>query len=636
MSGRRLIQVFLSLVCLLLPTLVLAQSGSQADLSQPDTQNFPEISAYLSVYDSEGSVVRELAASDVQIRENDQRLPLSELTYLEPGVQFVVAINPGPSFAIRNSQGTSRYDQIRETLQAWAASVPDDRSDDLSLITTTGPRASHLSDPDDWALALAQYEPDSRNLTPSFDILSAAIDLAADTPPQPGMGRSVLFITPPPDAAALPALQNLVLLAQQAGVRVSIWMVASEAAFDTTGATQLSDLAFQTGGSSFRFSGTEDFPSIESYLEPLRGIYLLAYDSPARSSGDYQITAEININGEMVTTPPQQMPLEILPPNPVFISPPTTIEREQLESENGLTTLIPTLETLQILIEYPDGKPRLIERSALLVDGEQVDENLEAPFDSFVWDISAYDQNGEHLIKAVLEDSLGLQGESIEAPIAITIAGQPTGIAAVLVQRAPLIAVLAALAAGAVLLWVLVVGGRLRPADATRPRNRRRDKDPVTQPVSIRSEQHNSVSPARRLADLAGRLRWPQRRTANKPLAFLELLGEAGNGARGVTTPILEPEITFGSSIARASTLLEDDSVSDLHARLEQHSQDEFWIYDADSTAGTWVNYVRVPSSGQRLTHGDLIHIGRIGYRFRLPDEAHARRIIITHKSKPS
>lgn len=629
--------MILSLACLLIPARVLAQSGPQATLSQPDTQNFPTISAYLSVYDSEGRVVRGLTASDVQIRENDQLLPLSELTYLEPGVQFVVAINPGPSFAIRNSQGTSRYDLIKETLQTWAASIPDDRPDDLSLITTTGPRASHLSDPDDWLLGLTQYEPDSRNLTPSFDILSTAIDLAADTTPQPGMGRAVLFITPPPDATALPALQNLVVLAQQAGVRVSVWMIASLAAFDTPGVTQLSELAFQTGGSSFRYSGIEAFPAIDSYLEPLRGIYQLSYASPARSSGDYQVSAELNLNsGETLATPPMLVPLEILPPNPVFISPPTTIERELLESEDATATLIPTIQSLQILIEYPDGKPRPIERSALLVDGEQVDENLEAPFDSFVWDIRAYDQNGEHLVKVVLEDALGLQGESIEAPIRITIAGQPTGIAAVLVKQAPLIAILAALAAGAVLLWVLVVGGRLRPVDVTKPRNRRRDKDPVTQPVPIRSERRASPSPARRLVDLANRLRWPQRRTPNKPLAFLELLGEDGNGARGVSRPILETEITFGSSIARATNLLEDDSVSDLHARLEQRSSDEFWIFDTGSTAGTWVNYAQVPASGTRLVHGDLIHIGRVGYRFRLPDESYARRIVITQKSKPS
>jgi predicted component of type VI protein secretion system len=80
------------------------------------------------------------------------------------------------------------------------------------------------------------------------------------------------------------------------------------------------------------------------------------------------------------------------------------------------------------------------------------------------------------------------------------------------------------------------------------------------------------------------------------------------------------------------SNLLDDASVSDLHAKLQMRTDGEFWIFDAGSVAGTWVNYAQVGEDGQRLKHGDLFHIGRVGFRFKLPDETHARRIVITRE----
>lgn len=620
---------------LLTPALVFAQSGVEASLSQPELQTFPEITTYLSLNDAEGVFVRGLDNEDLVMLENNRPVPLNEFTYFEPGVQFVVALNPGPSFAIRDSQGTSRYDLISAALQDWSASLPTSSADDFSLLTTSGPRLSHVA-PREWQQAFETFQPDARNLAPSFDLLGDAINAAADAPPVAGMSRSVLFITPPPERDVLPALQNLLQVAQQQGVRVSAWLVTSTANFDSTDITTFTELITQTGGSVTLYSGSETLPDVNSYLDPLRGLYLVKYQSQATTSGDYQVAARVNVDGETIETAPQSYTLEILPPNPVFVAPPAAIERRQPETENPTTALIPTTQNLEIIIEFPDGKPRPATRSVLMVDGEVVQENNQPPFNTFRWDLTPYQGNGEHRLKVVVEDSLGLVGESIETPVRIQIAGQPTGIAAVLVEQAPLIGVLAAVAAGAVLLWVLVVGGRLRPKDATQPRSQRRRKnDPVTQPVPIRSEQPARRSAANPLARLAERLPWQARRSS-EPLAYLELLGADGNNGRGVSQPILEDELTFGRAVTQASNLLEDPSASDLHARLVRRSDGSFWLYDAGSTAGTWVNFAPVPADGRRLRHGDLLHMGRVGFRFRLPDESRARRITVTPEKTDS
>lgn len=614
---------------LLIPTLVFAQSGVEASLSQPDIQSFPEITTYLSLYDAEGVFIRGLDNEDVVVLENNQPVPLNEFTYFEPGVQFVLALNPGPAFAIRDSQGTSRYDLIAGAVQEWIEAVPSSTPDDLSLLTTSGPRLNHAP-ANEIQQAFADYQPDARNAAPSFDLLGQAINTAADPSPLAGMSRAVLFITTPPERDMLPALQNILELARQQGVRVSAWLVTSTANFGSPDITLFSELLAETGGSTFLFSGIESLPPLSNYLDPVRGLYLVQYQSQATASGEYQVTAEIQVEDEIVVTAAQSYTLEILPPNPVFVAPPAAIERREPENENANAALIPTSQNLEIIIEFPDGKPRQTIRSVLLVDGQIVQQNDQAPFDTFRWDISSYLENSEHLLKVVVEDSLGLVGESIETPITIQIAGQPTGLAAVLVEQAPRIAVLAAVAAGAVLLWVLVVGGRLRPADATQPRSQRRGKDdPVTQPVPIRSEQRPRRESANPFARLAERLPWQSRRS-DEPLAYLELLGPGGNGGRGVTQAITEEELTFGRAVSRASNLLEDPSASDLHARLVRRPDGSFWLYDADSTAGTWVNYEPVTTEGRRLRHGDLVHMGRVGFRFRLADESHARHITIS------
>ena len=50
---------------------------------------------------------------------------------------------------------------------------------------------------------------------------------------------------------------------------------------------------------------------------------------------------------------------------------------------------------------------------------------------------------------------------------------------------------------------------------------------------------------------------------------------------------------------------------------------------DAGSVAGVWVNYTPISQSGARLEHGDLVHIGRIGFRFTLRQPGATRKPVV-------
>jgi len=271
---------FSGLTCLLLllvfsPITVGAQSAATVILSAPDTSAFPRIESYLDVHDTDGQFVHGLKSEHILLLEDDKPVELSNLNELRPGVQFVVALNPGPAMGVQNSQAVSRYDIVKENLREWARSRQGSNIDDWSLLITGGIEGTHISDPTDWLAVLDQDQVDARINTPNLDTLFRALTVAADPPARIGMGRAVLFITSPPESASIPAMENLFSQAHEQGVHIFVWLVSSSGGLETQSAFRLIELAEQTGGSSFNFTGDETLPNIESYLEPKRSIYHL-------------------------------------------------------------------------------------------------------------------------------------------------------------------------------------------------------------------------------------------------------------------------------------------------------------------------------------------------------------------------
>ncbi len=73
----------------------------------------------------------------------------------------------------------------------------------------------------------------------------------------------------------------------------------------------------------------------------------------------------------------------------------------------------------------------------------------------------------------------------------------------------------------------------------------------------------------------------------------------------------------------------DDPSVDALHSRMIRDPKGFYRLFDENSTAGTWVNYAPTPKEGTRLEHGDLIHIGRVGFRYKLRDLKNVRKVVV-------
>ncbi len=609
-----LLPVFLLLFTGLIPAGAQSQVAPRLNLYSLQTASYPTISAGLDVFDSSGNVISGLQADALTLLEDDQPRPLKTLEETRLGVVFALALDPGPFFAYRDANAVSRYDKVVQVIKDWLATHTDTLGDDLSLVPTYGTLSAHVETTAAFTEALAAYQPDLPTITPSLNTLARALDTVSEKTPQPGMKRAVLFVSSPTSVDDLPTLQNLTEHAVAQQVRVDVWIVASADFFSAPGATALKDLAIQTGGQYATFSGVEPLPSPEDYLAPLRPTYRLTYVSGLLTSGEHTLVAQASLEGGTISSQALTFTLDIQPPNPILVAPPEQIVRQAPDARTTVVTaFVPDQQPIDIIVEFPDGRTRPLVRTTLFVDGQKVAENTAEPFDTFTWDLSGYATSGQHSLSVEAVDSLGLSKTSLSVPVLVTIVKPQYGLLPFLSRNSLWVALIAILFTGAVL-GVILAGGRIRRR--MRPAERKAALDPVTQPVAAVKSGHN--------------LRVPWKRPSKPAEAYLVRLKDDGQPMTAPPIPISTPEITFGSDPLQVTRILDDPSVSPLHARLREQNG-EYILSDEKSVAGTWVNYVAL-TAPQRLQHGDVLQIGKLSYRFMLrkPPEQPSPKITLT------
>lgn len=588
-----------------------SQAGDAGRLrvSNLKTEDFPTIQFALDVYDREGNFLADLTPGDLTLEEDGRPVQEVGLQVFQPGLQFSLAITPAAAWNTRFGEKT-QLEWLKASLQAWGNRLPTDGKDDFSFSTPTGLQLIRSRDPRKLVDALDDYQPDLSRSEANLFSLMTALDLAADQKIDPQMKRVILWVTPPLGSSLTAGLAEALSRAQQSGVHVFIWMPVNslDAPVPDTGAFQ--NLTDATGGRFTLVAAPDTMPDVESWLTPLRRAITVRFVSTARQSGEHRLTVGLNRAGWSGITQSLDYTLEIKPPNPIFFAPPSRLERTWSRPEGSEEFLLqPVAVPVQILIEFPDSHPRDLKNTRLFLDDTLLVENSAPPFDRFVWDISTLTESGVHTLRVEAVDVLGLTGSSIAVPVEVAVAPRPATNLLERISGRGLVAVGAVLVAGMVLGLVLLGENRLR--SRRRQAERRRQADPLTQPVPIVQEK----SRTRRVAVESAS--WPKASAAPGTMARLIRVTEEEQPIPGSLIPLNRSEITFGSDARQSVVLLADASVSKRHARLVRDG-DTFTIFDEGSVAGTWVNYSPVGASGRRLEHEDLIHIGRVAFRFEL------------------
>ncbi len=603
-----------------LKSAVFAQGGTEVILFPPETDAFPQVVGYAAIYGVDGRPVHGLSANQVTLLEDDQPVALTAWEETHPGVQVVFAVNPGPPLGVRDVLGVTRYEYVYLQWQSWIQGEHDGTPYDLSLTTGEGVYLRHSADFATLSEALAAYKPDFRQLEPSLAPLETALQLTADPTPRPAMSRVVLFLTPPLPESLLNALPRYAQKAQEQHTRLFVWLVAAPQEAEGPSAQALAQLAQDTGGVLTFFSGTETLPVLADLFAPLGYAYRFTYLSRIRQGEHHTLRLEVHPTSGETYSGEVQFPLQVLPPNPALVDPPATIQRAFPPQQYDPASLLPKQQSLTVNVSFPDGHPRDLTRLTLLVDGHPVAQRTEPPFDTLTWDLTPYTTDGSHSLSVEAEDALGLVGRSVDLRVQITVPQPPTPLERAAQQYGDYLLWGAVALAGAVLLWVLFspLPRGARPSEGLEP---------------ARTAWRNLSSWAQVIA----------RRTARggsrtQPLALLLPLPPAPDEpAPEHTVPTLRletEEALIGSDPAQAQIVLGDPSVSPVHARWWRDEQGHYFIADRDSIAGTWVNYAPVSPFGARLEEGDIVHIGRIGFRFHLPGAPEPQPVVTSLDGK--
>lgn len=611
---RRVVHSILLAACATLALCgpAFSQSSDRLALFGVKTDRFPNITFSLETSNAQGAFLEGLKPADLVITEDNRQIIPTELLEVQPGIQLTVAFNPSPAFANRTKDQTA-LDMVRQNLLTWIGSQAQATAGTFSLVSEAGPQLTAAATLQDWSQAVRAYQPDLAKTKPELTSLSKALDLASDTLPDPRMKRAILFITPPLPDTILSGLSDLSSRANQLGVRVFIWVIMQGAAGDSPSIVAMQNLADRSGGKLALVDDQSSLPNFETWLLPLRKIYQVTYLSAVQANGTHHLSVEVKRAGFSPAANPEQIfSLDVQPPNPFFISPPETLERIWATAEpkkNAPLTLHPESLALQIIVEFPDGHKRPLRATRLYVNDALAAENTSEPFDRFNLALGTLTDSGQINLRVEAVDSLGMTGKSINTPLQITVPPKPSQSIFSRISRSGLLAVGAVLVSGIALTLVLLSENRLRRG---RKKNKKIIEDPLTQPVSIQQDL-----PRKRTTQNEPTT-WPQAAALPSAPARLVRLGENELPVPGSLVMLNRHEMTLGSDPQFAMVLVDDPSVSPLHARLLHEKDDSFILVDAGSVAGTWINYAPISANGAFLLHGDLIHLGRAAFRFEL------------------
>lgn len=594
---------------------VQAQSAPapMAFLYPLESTAFPLISSLLDVFDAEGNFLSGLQKEDLSIFEDGRPLPVESLEEQGRPLHLAVAINPGPALGIRDASGATRFEKVAGALLTWAQSRPLSSEDRLSLVSIGGILIGQATY-QDWANSLNAFRPNFLRTTPNLQVLNLAFEALAQHPRVVGGKRTILLITPHMDQAGIElAMKPFVERAHQDGIRIYVWVVDAETYFTHPSTQAFQVLAFETGGKSFLFSGKETLPPPETYFAPLRYVYALTYRSQVNRSGAHGVRLQLQKGELSLVSNEQSFSIELLPPQPMLFVTAWQITRQPSPDDPwNEESLLPQEQVLDVSVSFPDGHPRPLQAVRLYVDGQRVAENLaengQPPLMLFHWDLRPYRLSAQHYLVVEAVDALGLIGQSQALPVTVSVILPPRGWRAFLMRYGLQITILVMVLTLLLGIWG-VFGARWQAS-----RSARRllgHMDPLTQPVEISSSKRPRVPESKMLSQAP--LQEEPLQTLNAE-AYLVRLSATGQSL-GTALPLRAKELTFGSDPHQVAVILHDPSISPLHARLRR-MEDGYHLFDLGSVAGTWVNYEAVPEEGRLLRPGDLIHFGRLRYRF--------------------
>ncbi len=560
------------------------------------TSAFPTVAVRVLTTAAGGAPIADL--SRLVLRENGVPIPDTTLAHTPVGVDVVLVLDANADFLLfDDNSGLSRRDKVAVGIGRYTAQfMAPSGLDRVSIIVpdAAGGASFLIQDanrPDEVAAAIAAFNP-TPQATPLQAMLAAAIDhLAAN---DDGRFRAVLLYS---DGARLvnqldyPAL---VEAAQAAGIPLYVAILGAEASPEET--ANADGLSGPTNGLTIHVPEPEAADPIFEIFRAQGQQAEVAYQSALRQSGTHEVSVSVGNVRDAA-----EFELALAAPEVALHLSQTTIRRAGSAVDTPLALLQPAVLPLTVQVTWPDGHPRALTDVAFQVDGVAQPLAATPALDgagqlTLAWDISERDA-GIYRLEVAIADELGLRATSAPLEVTIEVARPIPPTPTVAPTRAPS----PILNAGRNAPWdvILPVGlllaGVAGAVIVLARRRARRAAQPAPPPPRI--------IPATDRAD-------------DRHVAVLERLTAEGHAAEAIE--LTAADVTLGREAAAVEIVLDDPSVSRLHARIRRNQAGEYWLFDEGSVQGTALNFEPLGLAPRLLQHNDVIQLGRVALRFRL------------------
>ncbi len=635
--GSRAVLILIVVLATLSGSALYAQSGVYEIVIPPggvDYAGFPSISVNVIVSNDTRGRVAGLADSDFSVFEDGERMPVT-LDEADVGIQVVFVLDASASTRQRGATGYTRLEEGKQVITTFAETH---MAEGLDLVAVLAPESSTTfqkvaplpEDPNDFTMFrntvrdgtyLYELPADVVN-TPLNDMVSRALSILEND--ESGYHQAVVVISDGVDVISDREVADTVNKANQLNIPIHTVIFGPASNWGGQAESNMKRLSLDSHGLHLQLSSEGSSPdpldeligqsmaSLYDNLTSQRSQYQLSYSSAIFSPGRHEI--EIRVGSKSSTA---GFSINLRPPQ-VSITQPAVgdvITRATDDPNLAVRDIEPRTQVVSFEVSWPDGYVRELEAVDLLVDGVAVRDTCVPPCNQVTWNI-AEAAPGSHSLRIRVRDQQGMQAESAEVPVDIDIITPtpipptptprptpmptPTPVPSCeeqysgvdrflqcydLLPYASLIVALLAL-----VLVIIVV--RRPPQVVTTAVKKVKE---MTEPFFLQKDQVRGT------------------REAKAMLVVLE-----GDDSHQEPIDIISENTRLGRDEALAQVVLNDRSVSRLHARITEEEAGRFVLYDEGSTSGSYVNYEPVGIKGQWLQHDDIVNLGRVKLQFKV------------------
>lgn len=592
----------LLLLLFFLPSVASAQTGvGVIEITDVDYSNYPTIAISFAAQNQEGAGIDTF--DTLQLVENESPIETFDLVTLPSGVDVTFVIDANRTIEGIDLIGdSSRLEKVRQTIANFALQyVSRTNSDRISVLAPNEGVAQFLlrdvTDPDLIADGIRAYAPPQLPAeAPVQTMLELAFEQAAQREPTDKYQAIILFSDTEflADQVDFFALRELALQSDVVFFGAILGKVASQSEIDS-----INELAIPTGGTHIHMPQQENFDPLIDIIKSNSSRSQVRYRSTMVQSG----TAAVRLGLEALSA---ETSYEItINPATVQIIQGQPIIREG-DYDAPVAQYEPTVHPITAQISWSDGYPRAIDNVRLFVNG--LEQRLPQPpiLDTrgvltFVWEIASLG-TGTYQLEVEVTDELGVTTRS--AAQLQRIEAQPIN-----PPETPTAAALAPVVT----------------PDA---------------PLNTRFEETlDSLTPERLTTGMIFLIsvlfvtlmfKWARRKQEEEESAeaaplpntpqlpenvYLELIDEEHSTSHLI--PIKTDSVSIGSDPFSADVIVNDNSVSRLHARII-YEDEQYFVYDEGSVHGTRINYERVGLRPRAVTDGDELVFGNTQMRFRI------------------